>query len=323
MPDIKWYTPDATSRPNYALVQQHCGYFRMAALGTRVSGDARPFSKGNLNAAPIGLGYLPATGYLGDLRSLFCPSVGGGMRVLQVTGSSGNYTIAFNEAGVVDSPQEVQALGGFEASSLTHGDYNAATKGANFFARSIGTNNCGMLSHYGYRNAPMAPAAGNPPPAGTPFFIPGIRPKMSFTGRHYTPDWAIQYIDPAMPVGQPLFKTGKTLGGRAIVSDAFDRRPQSATDTAPGLGYDAHREGYTVLYGDWSARWYGDPQKRIMYSSTTYNAWAWSPAWPDIEHLDSDAIDLTGGLNYHIGVTVWHEFDVASGVDAGVSIPDN
>ncbi len=30
-----------------------------------------------------------------------------------------------------------------------------------------------------------------------------------------------------------------------------------------GNGINAHREGYNVLYGDWSAKWWGDPQQKI------------------------------------------------------------
>ena len=33
----------------------------------------------------------------------------------------------------------------------------------------------------------------------------------------------------------------------------------------PGMGHYAHRDGYNVLYGDWSAKWYGDPQQGIVY----------------------------------------------------------
>ena len=126
-----------------------------------------------------------------------------------------------------------------------------------------------------------------------------------------------------MPVGRPLFRTSKTLAGRALVADAFDRRPQSATDTVPGLGNDAHREGYNVLYGDGSASWYGDPDKRIMYLIPTYDAWGYGASWPQIGSLDSDGLDMPSAMGSHMGFITWHRFDVAHGEDAAVVWPGN
>jgi hypothetical protein len=33
----------------------------------------------------------------------------------------------------------------------------------------------------------------------------------------------------------------------------------------PGDGIYGHRDGYNVLYGDWSARWFGDPQQKLIW----------------------------------------------------------
>ena len=44
------------------------------ASGARPDKD---YTAGKLNLAPVGLGFLPEGGYLGDLRSLFCPSANG------------------------------------------------------------------------------------------------------------------------------------------------------------------------------------------------------------------------------------------------------
>ena len=72
--------------------------------------------------------------------------------------------------------------------------------------------------------------------------------------------------------GTPPFKTQKILGSRAIVSDSFSLNFDDSDigyggwrDPYPGKGWYGHRDGYNVLYGDWSARWYGDPQQRLMY----------------------------------------------------------
>jgi len=100
-----------------------------------------------------------------------------------------------------------------------------------------------------------------------------------------------------------------------------------------GYGAYAHRDGYNVLYGDWSAKWYGDPQQRIMW---------WTPVWGNEEQWHWDMYSPTVELSFngitryeyidavapqwgrHInsddggGQDIWHIFDVANGVDVGV-----
>ncbi len=93
-----------------------------------------------------------------------------------------------------------------------------------------------------------------------------------------------------------------------------------------GLGTYAHREGYNVLYGDWSAKWYGDPEQRIMWwPVNTYNAnpqpeissmhtlqmstvsrWA-EEATPTTFKGDTDEDGAT--------TTIWHIFDAEAGID--------
>ena len=137
-------------------------------------------------------------------------------------------------------------------------------------------------------------------------------------------------------VGGPAFKTQKLLGGRALVSDAFGRgHSQSFSSlytTAQaewGDGWYSHREGYNVLYGDWHAKWYGDPKQRYIW-------------WPEITPTDAayqTSINILantqrsgiawfqpedGGswtLQYDAirdsGTYAWHVLDTAANVDVG------
>jgi hypothetical protein len=46
--------------------------------------------------------------------------------------------------------------------------------------------------------------------------------------------------------------------------------PISNSRKIVGAGFLGHRDGYNVLYGDWSARWYGDPQQAIIWHIQGY-----------------------------------------------------
>ena len=144
-------------------------------------------------------------------------------------------------------------------------------------------------------------------------------------------------------VGCPSFKTQKLLKDRAIVSDTFTWQYQDYRFVAisqggdgssgdyslePGYGQYAHRDGYNVLYGDWSAKWYGDPQQRVLW-----------PKW-DGQYLDirnENAMGRLMGTNYvHIrwdkahdnfvhntcSTLIWNTFDMDKGIDLHDSEPE-
>ena len=72
--------------------------------------------------SPIGLGYLHYTGYLGDARTFYCPTVGGTMPADEAPGWS-----TPNNAGVAlaaTSPKDLQRAGGFDAKALSSGDWD-------------------------------------------------------------------------------------------------------------------------------------------------------------------------------------------------------
>jgi hypothetical protein len=96
------------------------------------------------------------------------------------------------------------------------------------------------------------------------------------------------------------------------------------------MGQYAHRDGYNVLYGDWSARWYGDPQQRIMW----YNPNRIHPpyTWDDTYMRSSAVNGLTVWLSadapysdpsyahYYMGSqNIWHIFDTSNGMDSDVT----
>jgi len=149
-------------------------------------------------------------------------------------------------------------------------------------------------------------------------------------------NWLLGHTKPATPIsaGAPLFKSQKLLGDRAIISDSFSNGLASkisdggtSLDVAnwtqfPGMAAYAHRDGYNVLYGDWSAKWLGDPDQKIMWFNPKdsfyvygfgYRQWWLHLGFNNV--YDRTLPDGTGGTNFPCGPTVWHQFDVEHGID--------
>ena len=284
---------------------------------------------GCFNSAPIGLGYLVAGDYMGDARSLFCPTAGGNMPELHINANhystmTGAYT---GEVHAAKSPGDLQRVGGFDAHSIMYGDFNWV---ANATGWSYNHRSAAVLSNYNYRGIPNFVT----PMANAAHFGPDIeRPTTGALTVNECLPVVLKFTKPRqrVHVGCPMFKTQRQLAGRAIVSDSWSRSdPYAAPDVQPGAGIYAHRDGYNVLYGDWSAKWYGDPNQRILWwplsnynsASHTYAAEyslavnglaRWAPLSdptnfdPDAFHLDNDA---DGGSE-----TIWHLLDVENGID--------
>jgi hypothetical protein len=129
--------------------------------------------------------------------------------------------------------------------------------------------------------------------------------------------------------GSPVYKTQKDLAGRAVVTDSW-AKATSQTAAEAGDGYYGHRDGYNVLYGDWSAKWYGDPQQRFIWWPNT-NFTPWAPYWNrtggnrsvicDYDNYPSNP-NVSGALYCpcFLGGAIlrWHLFDEAAGIDVGV-----
>lgn len=304
-------------------------------------------AKGRLNAAGVGLGYLLQCGYVGDAKIFFCPSGGDNVPVdagpHYDTDSTDNDNRGFrsstDDRAAVCSLHDLKTLGGFDAYALAYGDYASWLKGLKWANDSLvwsggggaagdWTGGIGVQCHYNYRGMP---AFGGQERDTTTVGASGVTPyQMSSLARHI-----LKYPKPllALEIGWATFKTQKMLGGRALISDTWSKYNHSnaPTDivraTAPGMGWYAHRDGYNVLYGDWSAKWYGDPQQQIMwwayitpqYYSTTSDS---ANDWPALAHTDTQRWAYPGASTYQNDTdllggsdTVWHMLDTAAGVD--------
>ena len=317
------------------------------------------FPKGSLNLAPVGLGITAKGGYLGDLKVLYCPT--GSQMDIGVgpcahgrgAGITTNYTAASDySVGVFTDINNLKRMGGSDGMSLTHGDYNWANRKTSHYAAGGGmapqgfaatTNDIALGCSYAYRNQPVAALGVIPTDIGKPFTFSGYGGELYENGQLF---WSSSSATrPKFPDVMPLVrreptapirKTQKLLGGRSIVMDRFGARgwDQSGTyaetnttggNPYPGDGLYAHREGYNILYGDWSAKWFGDAQQ----------VWVWNVR----DHAQRSTTDLTGNAQalatnraayafygpswlgwVSRGIQAWMYFDQAAGIGADVPI---
>ena len=316
------------------------------------------------NTAPVGLGMLLYGDYIGDAGSFYCPT-------------SAAMPPDARFAGVFDLRDWLE-LGGRDGEALVYGDWSDLYSESQ---RAKWNAICGWghpdpaytsvaLSHYNYRNVPLD--------------VTGGSWHVSADGKEDV--GAIDHYWPAMSpkvyaaIGEPIFKTQKLAGSRALVCDTFSKgdmvagdnkpicheedlslgyltggpsmRPLELSQQWPGLGIQGHRDGYNVLYGDWSAKWYGDPDEKFIWHTQGWSDWArggrghygtpglhhnyvWATLFSPYHTYKSfadppprpDGIwDGICGI-YHIfghGMwnsspwSVWHELDMNNGVDVGV-----
>jgi len=291
---------------------------------------------GQLTMAPVGLGYLINGSYMPDARTLFCPSAGGNMpRDMRLT----NDVLQTNYKQSATSPAELQKAGGFDSKTLGYGDWSQ------FGATNTGFMGLWVSSNYNYRNVPFGIEGDGTLAAASGSIAELQKAKMfSSTGDALTSftDWSampeaksdFQVImgnsKPYLKVspGGPAFKTSKMLGSRAIVADSFSRDNDGPAvgQIIPGMGAYAHRDGYNVLYGDWSARWYGDPQSQIIWwKPFGYNpgVYYWEGGFNALlvnyvhtfRYVSDNSLSTTDPARQR-GDYVWHTFDVANGLDA-------
>lgn len=88
------------------------------------------------------------------------------------------------------------------------------------------------------------------------------------------------------------------------------------------MGWYAHRAGYNVLYGNWSAKWHGDPQKRIMWwPSVTYGDYydqGFNALRVNALHMYADPRDGSSASSgqHERSDWIWQTLDVDAGIDA-------
>ena len=282
-----------------------------------------------LQAAPWGLGYLAAQGYMDDLKTYYCPSWD--IPANRMNLSSGSYDMYYNVGmprGGVNVVNAVKALGGFSGNYLLRGNYRAAMdsrySGENYLGgRTFVTS--GMDSSYGYRNFDVSfPSGWDDLKPGTELPVHWTRPFIKTT------------------VGCPSFKTDKQLGGRSVVADTFFRSAKDngqvgAAFTPKYCGFSMyhHRDGYNVLYGDGHSGWYNDNDGVIAWfvQAPATNGAA-LPITAGYEPFNNDGASFgtlsqtvmsTGHFNKNGSTsasgrqTVYHMFDSLSGIDVGTT----
>jgi prepilin-type processing-associated H-X9-DG protein len=281
-------------------------------------------------AAPNGLGYLAANGYVDDLKTYYCPSWG--VKYDTMNKTSGLYDIYYNSGigyGVLNTLNSLQALGGASGRYLIFGNYRAAMNALYSGSSYIGGSTEGLDSTYSYRNIEASSSIDNLAP-GAALPVHWTRPFIRTT------------------VGSPSFKTDKLLGSRSLVADTFYRTCRDGNVSGgypppkPGLGQYHHKEGYNVLYGDGHAAWYGDPQGRILWflhgpwtdgveitlTGTGYDpyvassanmgsaasTWVWSGSATKATAPYTNWGPVASGRQ-----TVYHLFDSPAGIDLGTT----
>ena len=305
---------------NSTIMEGSVGNFRLIFGGSKsLANGSSPGTlvAGNVNMAPNGVGFLLATGYLGSPDVYFCPT-SENMPATEYTKDK--------LANAATKPGDLKYAGAVDGKTMIHGDWNWLP----YASKDTGRDNRNMhrwvLSHYNYRLVPLQNIYGDPADEATwgNWLTSLVESDIPTTRLKFTsPDREVK-------IGEPVFKTQKMLAGRAIMCDTFDKtmlRGTSGGDAAhAGAGWYGHRDGYNVLYGDWHAKWYGDPQQRFIWwslnaaylGSTTSGTYALGIGANVL--LDSVTINKpspsTISANGH--ALIWHLLDTDSGVDVDV-----
>ncbi len=128
------------TNPNAAQCYQ--GVIAYNSSQTRPNGAAMTWAAGDLNLAPVGLGVLAVSGYLSDLRVLFCPA----NDALDSDLGRGGHYVSGNVCWINTSVRNIPKLGGPAARGLTHGDLTwAKAFYGGYYGKALGCS-------YAYRN---------------------------------------------------------------------------------------------------------------------------------------------------------------------------
>jgi len=308
---------------------------RMGVIAYGGHTDTANFGPDTLSCAPVGLGLLASTGTLPDLRSYYCPTG----RVFdydlgRITAGSGSWS-----GWVHTNAENIKTLGGPDPKNLTHGDYSPLVArctnygGWAYSKWKTSDNNSPYIYRpdsdrwehigrwysialgcsYAYRNQPVTACPGLSDDevyengwqiggSGTQGHL--VRPKFPTVAR----------ID-SYGVGS-VRKSQKILGARPVVMDRFGKA-DSSPETVPADGYYAHRDGYNVLFGDWSVRWKGDQEQRWIWPRRPWNE---NPTRYDENSLTVSSIDghtsWASRDPYRVTATIqaWLYFDAEAGM---------
>ena len=316
------------------------------------AGNSSSFQPGQANAYATGLGMYADAGYLGDLRTFYCP-----------TGSALDYETSTVYPGrsvgqlsnqfvgwMFTDVNNTKKLGGSDPKFLTHGDW----RGFNAFNTTAGSSNAGLFwpcadgkyymmkwmgSSYAYRCQGVAQAAvANPYGSGWRYWYwengKGIRTTATTIYEEPYPA-NMPLFQPArgetsIRTPYPVHKTQKTLGNRALTMDRFGARPktdgsfeQASFLPYVGDGYFEHKDGYNVLYGDYHVAWYGDAQERIMWYNSQFgltlggNYTALMGSQMNYIYEQTN-VATYGGVS--LGIRMWKHFDQAANIDMNIDV---
>jgi len=261
------------------------------------------YKAGHLNLGPNGLGFLLSGGYLADAAVYFCPTstnmpgtfVGGGYAATSQMRSQAAKSLG-----------DVRRAGGTDAHSIMYGDWSWLPDSYTYQPDGNGSIARVLLSHYAYRNLPMDIF---------PNYVDEPSWNQDYVRMAYTKPYNWQKMVDI--VGKPPFKTQKLLGGRALIVDSFAKNLGREATTDPGMGAYGHRDGYNVLYGDWHAKWYGDPQQQFIWWPSHADQWSREGM---AHNIMTDYFDQTNSANnsqWKGAVYVWHLLDKDAAIDVG------
>jgi len=278
--DLDWYKSGIT-------LQRTIFYgFKPTATG------ANDWTAGKLNTSPVNTGYLLTGGYFTDPLAYTCPSFS------PFKGGAGAtdywYIYAYTRWAYPDvcMPVMWRKLGDLGARAFTHGAYNVFSPSHNKMKMAS--------SHYQYRNSATWHRNDRDTYTRPHWYWQDNQIVFKYTKPHLMPTF-----------GNPMWPTSRLLGGRAILSDSFSRRPtlDGTYDALTSDGDRCHRDGYNVLYGDSHIAWYGDPQKKIIY---------WPPSDNATQNLATSYRYPEAGVRRNGPFTIWHLFDAAAQIDADI-----
>ena len=295
----------------------------LTKLDTSSGGDATFWARGNFNMYPRGHGYLLFCQYVPDGAVYFCPTMPDVQADFATAGNRRAATYFYDNLKALCSLKDLKAIGS-NREDWVYGNYSPMIAAGKIrrldYSSTYGGWSARWMGAYDYRCQPSFDQSNNPIHNGTTHDIPYVRPYTKFDN-----------------AGAAIFKTTKTLGSRAIMSDTFGRYVSDPLDTALVTQFPAYYghgkgEGFNVLYGDWSARWYGDATNHILWWPTdtrqsgydptaenTYTGGATNKYHGHLRTTQWCTDPLAGNNNYGYGyanLAVWHEFDVQSGIDS-------
>jgi len=250
---------------------------------------------------------------LQDVGALYCPSMAGAQWTFE-------YRRRGWEPGPAHDIRYWEKIGGRDGQALQYGDYTEA-----YFNPSTLTPEAAALSSYNYRGTPL-----------------GVWEPDWHRWEDGDSDWGhiVPGTKPAVKprINQPIFRTPRELGARALVMDTFDKgitydalgrnvlslfgQPIEMSTTIAGYGLTHHKDGYNVLYGDNHVQWYGDPQQRIIWCRQGYSITC--AGYGSYYTMSNSTIFGRGfrpwyGLDHYYFAysphALWHQIDVFGNVD--------